>query len=258
MGYDMKKNKIAALLIIFSCLFMGYGSIVFNRGHNLGGNTSFVESRENNAISVVNPQSSSSSVQAVEQKGRKLTATEMAVKSDWLRRTGRAPDDLEAYEHYTDEQLMELVNQGDVNAMHVIGIRKLITDGIEVAMPFAQKEIVYGSLRGISTAANYLEPSMSSNLPIEELKKQLMESTAYYRLYAMRGDKYSSRLFEETQVKMFQKYYKIEKVFNAEDEAWLNSRARELYDFYQSERNKLGLGDFDNEVPKEVKDFFGE
>ena len=85
-----------------------------------------------------------------------------------------------------------------------------------------------------------------------------MESTAYYQFYGMRGVQNLSMLFKETQIKNFQSAYKIDKVFTAEDEAWIENRAKELYDYYQAERHKLGLGDFDNEVPKEVKTFFGE
>jgi hypothetical protein len=199
-----------------------------------------------------------SSIQVAAPTGRKLTATEIAVKSDWMRRSGRSSSEREAYRGYSDEQLMSLIEQGDINAMYVMGERKLDSEGTQAAIPFAQKEIVYGSLTGISTMAIYLEPDFSSDLPIEDLKKQLMESQAYYYLYSMRGDKYSSNLFKETQVKIFQTAYKIDKVFTAEDEAWIENRAKELYDYYQAERNKLGLGDFDNEVPKEVKTFFGE
>lgn len=199
-----------------------------------------------------------SSAQVAAPTGRKLTATEMAVKSDWMRRQGLSAIDQEAYNNYSDAQLLELINQGDFNAMHVLGIRKLTSEGIQAAIPFAQKEIVYGSLTGITTMANYLGPSMSSDLPIEELKQQLMESTAYYHFYGMRGDQYTTTLFKETQINSFQTAYKIDKVFSAEDEAWIANRAKELYDYYQTERNKLGLGDFDNEVPKEVKTFFGE
>jgi hypothetical protein len=175
-----------------------------------------------------------------------------------MRRQGLSAIDQEAYNDYSDAQLMELINQGDFNAMHTLGIRKLTSDGIQAAIPFAQKEIIYGSLTGITTMANFMGPSMSSDLPIDELKQQLMESTAYYHLYSMRGDQYSSKLFKETQIKSFQTAYKIDKVFTAEDEAWIENRAKELYDHYQAERNKLGLGDFDNEIPKEVKTFFGE
>lgn len=199
-----------------------------------------------------------SSAPATAPTGRELTATEMAVKSDWIRRTGRSVEDREPYKNYSDTQLMDLIDQGDTNAMYEMGDRKLVLEGTQAAIPFAQKEIVYGSLKGISTMAIYLQPDLSSDLPVEELKKQLMESTAYYHLYSMRGDQYSSKLFKETQIKNFQTAYKIDNVFTSEDEAWIENRAKELYDYYQTERNKLGFGDFDNEVPKEVKTFFGE
>jgi len=143
--------------------------------------------------------------------------------------------------------------------MFVIGQRKLVSGGgIEAAIPFSQKEIIYGGLRGISSMASYMEPSLTSGLPFEDLKKQLMESVAYYELYAIRGDNFTANLGKNTQIDVFKQAYKLDKVFNADEEALISKRARELYDFYQAERNKLGLGNFDNEVPNEVKEFFGE
>lgn len=195
---------------------------------------------------------------AVKPAGRQLTATEIAIKSEWMRKSGQSTPDLEAYEHYSDQQLADLVAQGDFNAMHVLGIRKLESEGISAAVPFAQKEIVYGSLRGITTMANYTSPNLYSDSSPDEIKKQLMESSAYYKLYAMRGDQYTAKLFNDTMVDAYKKHYQLEKAFTDEDKAWIENRGKELYDNYQAERNKLGLGDFDNEVPKEVKDFFGE
>lgn len=206
----------------------------------------------------ISSSSISASAHSVTQNGRKLTSTEIAVKSDWMRRTGRSSEDREAYKNYSDAQLNELVVQGDINAMYELGDRKLVSEGTQAAIPFAHKEIVYGSLKGISTMAIYLQPDLSSSLPVDELKRQLMESSAYYDFYGMRGDPYNAKLFKETQIKSFETAYKIDQVFNEDDEVWIANRAKELYDYYQAERNKLGLGDFDNEVPKEVKTFFGE
>lgn len=254
----MKKKYWFLLLAIIGA---GYMASTFLRQHQINTPDHATAIAQVPVEIVKAPSSTSqtnSSAQVAVPTARKLTATEMAVKSDWLRRTGQSPQDRETYENYSDEQLIALSNQGDFNAMHILGIRKLTSEGVQAAIPFAQKEIIYGSLTGISTMANYLEPDMSSDLPIGELKKQLMESNAYYHLYGMRGDKYLTTLFKETQIKSFQTAYKIDKVFTAEDEAWIENRAKELYDYYQAERNKLGLGDFDNEVPKEVKTFFGE
>ena len=41
------------------------------------------------------------------------------------------------------------------------------------------------------------------------------------------------------------------------DEQYIRQRAQELYDGYQAERQQLGLGDFDNDMPEEAKRFFG-
>lgn len=198
---------------------------------------------------------SNSSVSGTGAWGRKLTATEMAVKSEWIRRTGGTSKDIEPYEHYSDAQLEEMVNKGNIYAMAVLGTRKLAEIGVGAAVPYAEKAIVHGSLSGITSMAIYVAPEDDSQ-PYEEIKKQLMESQAYYVLHAMRGDPYGAKGSKDTQLKFFKEKHKLNTVFDAEDETWIKNRAQELYNKYQAERNKLGLGDFDNEMPREVKTFF--
>jgi len=254
----MKKILWFLLIVIVGICYIAYSSLWQPEIDVPTQVTAVTQSPVKTTITSSLSSESNGSIQADTPNGRRLTTTEMAVKSDWMRRQGLSAIDQETYKDYSDEQLMELSEKGDFNAMHVLGIRKLTSEGVQAAIPFAKKEIIYGSLRGISTMANYLGPDMSSDMPIDELKKQLLESTAYYKFYSMRGDQYSAKLFSETQIKSFETAYKIDQVFNEDDEAWINNRATELYDHYQAERYKLGLGDFDNEVPQEVRTFFGE
>jgi hypothetical protein len=253
----MKKKALLLFPIAIGLIYVGYGLLGLSRGpggYNTATSSNLVGQEENRVDTEVVAHSSTS-VQVLADKGQKRTVTERAVVSDWMERAGLSPRDLEVYYHYSDQQLSDLADGGDTNAMHVLGIRKLSSEGIKAAIPFAQKEIIYGSLRGISTMANYVEPDMSSNFPIDEVKRELMESLAYRRLYSMRANIFSPKAAEETAIDTFKMYYKVEKVFTDDDEAWMNNRAKDLYDYYQAERNKLGLGDFDNELPKEVEDF---
>lgn len=254
----MKKIHWLLLIVILGIFYMAY-SFLWRPEISVPDQVSTII-KPSSDVTVISssPVEYNSSIEASSLSSRKLTSTEMAVKSDWMRRTGRSSEDRETYKSYSDEQLQDLIEHGDTNAMYEMEDRKLVSEGTQAAIPFAEKEIVYGSLKGISTMAIYLGPDMSSDLPIDELKKQLMESTAYYKFYSMRGDQYSAKLFSETQIKSFETAYKIDQVFNEDDEAWINNRATELYDHYQAERYKLGLGDFDNEVPQEVRTFFGE
>ncbi len=186
---------------------------------------------------------------------KKRTATEKAVIDDWFSRSGYKSSDRESYLHYTDEQLVLMSDQGDVDAMLTLMNRYIDQYQSKNAIPFAQKAIVYGSLSAIRAMSNLTDPySMGSSM--EEIKKEMIESFAYNHLLALRGDELNSERRVRLQIDAFKRKNNTDIVFTFEEERQIEKRAQELYAYYQSERYKLGLGDFDNETPQEVKDFF--
>lgn len=192
---------------------------------------------------------------------KKRTATEVAVVDDWLSKAGYKVRDRETYLNYTDEQLSALVEKGDTNAMITLSDR-YSNDATkqDFVKSLASKAVVYGSLKAIELLSIYNMPYVKSTdygTPVEKIKADMMESFAYCKLLALRGNTYNAQLRIESDTKAFKKAQNTDTLFSVEEEAQIDKRAKELYDYYQAERNKLGLGDFDNEVPKEVKDFLG-
>jgi len=186
------------------------------------------------------------------------TATDVAIVDAWLKRVGYSTVDFDLYRSYSDSILEDLSDRGDIVAMHIMEEKKLAVGDIDGAKKYAEKGIIYGSLRAIKSMADYNEPTLS--LPdntVEEAKPALIEALAYHSLIGVRGDPHDALLFKSTLIEMFNKAYNVTNALSTDDEKKINERTKELYDKYQAERLKLGLGDFDNDPPQEVKDFNG-
>jgi hypothetical protein len=223
---------------------------------------------------------------------RRRTNQEIKVVDDWFKKVGFATEQQRAYElQYTDEQLQSLVDKGDVVAMDALlnriqqrewqdfeqkvlalnaagdvesmteylNSQKLRDDSYQISL--MEKGITYGSFNAIMAMGRKLRPVLNSDdSPSVRLanKQQLVERLSYFELLRLRGagGLYAANGNERVDLEYFERQYG-EKLI-AEDRIKINERARELYDHYQSERRKLGLGDFDNSMPDEVRDFLGE
>jgi len=188
------------------------------------------------------------------------TATEIAVVDSWFKKVGYDANNLSVYQSYSGKQLLDLAEKGDVNALQVI-IEKHINEGNgAAAKPFVDKAIIYGSLNAISKAAIISSPPIyeGTQVPYDESKAQLKESFAYNELLRFRGDDHAADVYKKSHLELFENIYGRTHSMSIDDEQWIQSRAKELYDQYQAERYKLGLGDFDNETPREVIDFMNK
>ncbi len=193
----------------------------------------------------------------VKVKEPERSAAEVAIINDWFKQAGYSPETEKAYSSYSDQVLEDLIARGDIIAMAVMSSRKLESEGPAAARPYSEKGIIYGSLASIKSVSIYTAPSIVGGGAYDDAKAQLKESLAYLSLLAIRGDSYNASLSKDIELGLFKKNYNVENPLTAADEAWIQNCANALYSYYQTERTKLGLGDFNNETPKEVKAFFG-
>lgn len=196
-----------------------------------------------------------STFNSVKTEEPKRSAADVAIVDDWFKRSGYGSQDEATYKAYSDLVLENLISNGDIRAMYEMGTRKLASGDLGAAKVYMEKGIVYGSRGAINGMVAYTYPHGES-YPYDEAKQMLKENFAYMSLLVLRGDSFRGHE-RDSSMRLFEKSYKVKNPLTAEDEAWIQARAKELYDHYQSERNKLGLGDFDNETPKEVKEFLG-
>jgi len=188
------------------------------------------------------------------------TATEIAVVDSWFKKVGYDANNLGVYQSYSDKQLLDLAEKGDINALQVISEKYISEGNGAAAKPYVDKAIIYGSLNAISKAAIISSPPIyeGTQIPYDESKAQIKESFAYNELLRFRGDDHAADVYKKSHLELFESIYGRTHSMSIDDEQWIQSRAKELYDQYQAERYKLGLGDFDNETPQEVIDFMNK
>ena len=186
------------------------------------------------------------------------SATDVAIVDSWFNRVGYSTKEFEVYRNYSDSTLESMSNNGDIVALHIMGERKLKEGDIDSAKMYAEKGITYGSLASIKSMGDFSDPSVSMRrLSIEGVKPALIKTLAYYSLLGMRGDPHDAFLFKSTLLDAFKNNYNVASALSVDDEKAIEDQASELYQKYQSERLKLGLGDFENNPPQEVKNFNG-
>jgi len=186
---------------------------------------------------------------------RKRSSTEVSIVDDWFKRSGYSTIEDDVYRSYSNAVLEDLSNKGDLAAMRILEEKNLAKGNLTGAKAFAEKGIVHGSLQSIQSMANYTEPSMKG-LPYDIAISRLKESLAYLSLLKIRGDGYRASVSRAASLKVFGNGYNVQNPLSSEDDEWINTRAEQLYKQYQTTRTELGLGDFDNDIPQEVKDFY--
>ncbi len=157
------------------------------------------------------------------------------------------------YDGYDIETLEKLAEGGDglaVQALAEVNMRKGFDKGLNVY----KKAAVRGSTEALALIAASIQGVKYNNAADPEAKKAaLIESLAWFNVAALRGDRQS--LLNEMTLLQY-KGVSIEDFAQAQAQA--QTQAQEIYNELQKERTALGLGDFDNSVPPEVKAYFDD
>ena len=168
-------------------------------------------------------------------------------------------DKSNGYESYDEATLKKLVDAGDIQAMHRLAEiyrddDHIMEFGFEAAKDLYTKAAIYGSTEAFSRLG-----SIDWTLVYDKLKgddpmrhQAALEILATYNVAALRGDQWPNLAAADT----FKSINKIK--LSVEDEAFIESRAKEIYAELQGKRYELGLGEFDNSVPDSVRRFFDE
>lgn len=222
----------------------------------------------------------------------KRTEQEISIVDDWFKRVGFSTEPERNYDQqYTDEQLRDLVLKGDVIAIDVLakrlrersntqfidelmrlrnsndieGIGNLLekrkNEGKQEYEFLLEKGVVYGSYNSINALGSRYRPYFNNDDSSEERQYQsqlLKDYLSYVGLLELRGVKqlYGAHTDERILLERYKNIYNSQ--LSTEELKEISTRAQQLYDHFQNERHKLGLGDFDNELPDEVKKFLGE
>lgn len=184
------------------------------------------------------------------------TPAEAEVVRRWEHSRGRYhAQDLEAYRRYGVETLEELAAGGDMKAMMVLSelyvTEPYVVDyGLEAALSMLRQAAVHGSSEALGRYASGYRSLYSQDIGTQSMRPQLLESLAWQQVADLRGD-----ALPNSTVKIVIKAAGVEEPTLAEKD-WIQERAKEIYNELLSERLDRGLGDFDNDVPVEVSNFF--
>ncbi len=163
--------------------------------------------------------------------------------------------DLEIYKNYSADTIEQLAKGGDIKAIYQLA-------RLKVAEGASKEDIVNIYLEAAalgSSQALGLAGIMASTDPSysrfqgedgEQLyKKEMLEALSIYQVALIRGDR-------EVLEQVNQARSKLE--LNPEDDEYIKRRGTEIYSELEEKRKSLGLGPFDNSVPKIVKNYHDE
>ena len=164
---------------------------------------------------------------------------------------GERKSQIETYKHYDQGVLKTMGEQGDLLALSaLVDSNSSSKDTKEWA---ARTAAIYG---GTGDAMSYFSISnkgastaLMRQGKTKEAKAAFLESVAWDEFSALRGD---ISLIENIAFTLSFDEMKDVKI-TEQDEAWISARAKEIYFDLSQERSKLGLGSFDNSVPKVVE-----
>jgi hypothetical protein len=207
----------------------------------------------------VNPhdsaKASSSALSSESQSALKpLTKADIEIVNNWKRDQWgymyETPND--AYVSYDQQTLEKLAGSGDVRAIQALA--KLLDSQYKFseAQNLYKRAAVLGSTYALAELSRTAAGESIGELALDVKKAHVLESMAYAKVAAMRGD--SFRYFADMGVPTATNPTQIP--LTQDDYASVQPLAQKIYDSLQTQRSELGLGAFDNSVPPEVAESF--
>lgn len=161
-------------------------------------------------------------------------------------------EEREVYLTYSDETLNALSEEGDLLALDILLNRAMenYANDPEKAEALLERAAVYGSTLAVMGKAMGASTFGSVHKKDSaEYRDAMQESMAWYQFGLMRGDlslrDNIRRTMEETGFEP-----------TSQDKKAIAKRAQEIYDQLSERRRELGLGEYDNEVPEGLENYF--
>jgi dissimilatory sulfite reductase (desulfoviridin) alpha/beta subunit len=164
-------------------------------------------------------------------------------------------EELDDYRHYDRKTLEAFAASGDLKAIELLFDQELKNENENhLASYYARKGAIFGSTIGISRLIIFLHPD--GILSREQNQYNFYEALALCKTLELRGDKLLSAQETSNFIKGYEKYARNKISLTSEEQQKINQRAQEIYDEWQAERHKFGIGDFDNSRPAGVDKLF--
>lgn len=173
---------------------------------------------------------------------------------EWRRAHGYfLPDDLLAYEGYSNQTLIDLMKNGDLKAARVLGDRAP-REGVEARKRYS--DFLYAAAALGSTMALFQTPMFS--VPADKLndaayqRNALINNLALFKVADLRGDIGFAQHFTLTKTKLYEDAFGPLNLTERE-KLKIESLAKDHYKRLSGMRAQLGLPPFDNSTPEYIK-----
>lgn len=158
------------------------------------------------------------------------------------------------YQSYSVDTLKSLSDASDYAATHILARKMLESGDYPNALLYYEKAAVLDSTYALKAIAGVYESAyyrLSSSGNHDAKKAALTGVLAHYEVAIMRGDlsgEKSIKLFlEENDIALTDSMVKT-----------ISDTANEIYNNLSGQRKRLGMGEFDNNIPREMKEYFNE
>lgn len=169
------------------------------------------------------------------------------------------------YHTYDDETLKALADGGDVMAIKEVAHRLIrnspsqeFLDGLTVEeerefwekrkqkkKKYLELAIVYGDTELFDHAEDLYGEDYDISNPVE-VREALLEKLAFFEFVAMRGNQSRKYASVPGLINVYGERLKEPLVLTEDDKAFIRERAQAIYDSYETQRENLGLGPFEN------------
>lgn len=178
------------------------------------------------------------------------TPAEAAVVFQWkLSRGHYLQEDMYDYLSYDWDTLSKLSDEGDIKAMMALAKRSITRPFPPQGGGTKYNELIHrAAVYGSSSALSIIAIKTPTELEGPDGRAHLLESLAWNNTAALRGDIYplGSALQDLADNKT---------TLSRSEIASIHARSQEIYNELSRQRETLGLGPFDNSVPKEVAQY---
>lgn len=183
------------------------------------------------------------------------TRNEVEESIEFLKSRGYVPPDvLELYRNYSEEVLQALGNDGDLAALAVLAGRYTEND-YDQFKNVVLKSIVYGSISFAQVQADLYSTQSEFELAnpnggnSELAKQDFLLSLSWYEFIKMRGG--GDAVTQLIDARIDKSAFSI----SPADRATIQSQGAAIYDELSNERQRLGVGEYDNSVPPGLENF---
>ena len=215
---------------------------------------------KNTPIQSATASSTTSMGQVIEQSEEQYNKTELLYRANmelvarWEKERRMSPDNAPEYKSYSNETLEKLAQGGDIIALTTLADRyELQRDPVsqDKAEAARTKAIILGSTYALGQESTHYESAAFLAKDPAQAKANIMHSMALKKVGVLRGDPLDYLMDLRSPEYKNQKFD-----LNENDFIQINSAAQKIYGVYQTQRQALGLGDFDNSVPEIVRESY--